>query len=423
MLVVADQPPLRVGGERRLPRAGEPEEDRDLAVVADVRGAVHRDDAVERQPVVHEREDRLLDLAGVLGAADQHLAAGRVEEDEGRAAGAVGLGIGLDRGRVQDERLRLELLELLARRVDEERLREERVPRAVGDDANAEPVRRVGSGERVHDVQVARLQVRDELVAKALEAGVLDRLVHAAPPDPALGARLADDELVPRRAAGVLAGVDDERPALGEARLSARDRCRVEDRGRGPPDDAGLGPDAVHLEAAVVVEPLAIVDAGRGRHRKKERPDAPVWRSYGNRMRLLPPDPPLGDGTVVLRPWQEVDAPAIVAAIDGDPEIAAWLDAIPQPYRLADARAYLAACRRSWADGSGAPFAILDTRSGSVAGSIGARFFDPVRSVAEVGYWVAREARGRSVGHGGCGCSRAGSSTSSASRASSSRPT
>jgi RimJ/RimL family protein N-acetyltransferase len=114
-------------------------------------------------------------------------------------------------------------------------------------------------------------------------------------------------------------------------------------------------------------------------------------------MRLPPPDPPLGDGTVVLRPWQEDDAPAIVAAIGGDPEIAAWLDAIPQPYRLADARAYLAACRRSWADGSSAPFAILDTRSGSVAGSIGARFLDPVRSVAEVGYWVASEARGRGV--------------------------
>jgi RimJ/RimL family protein N-acetyltransferase len=110
-----------------------------------------------------------------------------------------------------------------------------------------------------------------------------------------------------------------------------------------------------------------------------------------------PPDPPLGDGVVVLRPWREDDAPAIVAAIDGDPEIAVWLDAVPQPYSLADAHAYVAQCRRSWADGIGARFAILDARDGSIAGSIGARFSDPVQAVTEVGYWVAREARGRGL--------------------------
>ena len=89
VLVVADQRALGIGRERRLARAGEAEEDRDVAVVADVRRAVHREDALERQAVVHQREDRLLDLARVEGAADQHLLARRVEDDERAGARAV----------------------------------------------------------------------------------------------------------------------------------------------------------------------------------------------------------------------------------------------------------------------------------------------------------------------------------------------
>ena len=76
VLVVADELARRIGGKRRLAGAGEPEEDRDvLPVLRDVRGAVHRRDALERQPVVHHGEDRLLDLAAVERAADDHLAA------------------------------------------------------------------------------------------------------------------------------------------------------------------------------------------------------------------------------------------------------------------------------------------------------------------------------------------------------------
>ena len=78
--------------------------------VVDVRRAVHREDALERKPVVHHREDRLLDLARVERAADQHLGAARVQHDERARPRPVLLRIGLDGGRVQDERLRLEVL-------------------------------------------------------------------------------------------------------------------------------------------------------------------------------------------------------------------------------------------------------------------------------------------------------------------------
>jgi len=114
-------------------------------------------------------------------------------------------------------------------------------------------------------------------------------------------------------------------------------------------------------------------------------------------MRLAPPEPPLADEVVALRPWQVEDAPAVATAIHGDPEIASWLDQVPQPYRLDDARAYIAACRRGWEDGTLASFAVLDPAGRRVLGSLGVRLADLPDGVAEAGYWVAREARGHGV--------------------------
>jgi RimJ/RimL family protein N-acetyltransferase len=114
-------------------------------------------------------------------------------------------------------------------------------------------------------------------------------------------------------------------------------------------------------------------------------------------MRLAPPEPPLADEAVALRPWRADDAPVVAAALDGDPEITRWLDQIPQPYGLDQANAYLAACRRGWEEGAGASFAVLDTADGRVLGSLGIRLADLPDGVAEAGYWVAREARSRGV--------------------------
>ena len=100
---------------------------------------------------------------------------------------------------------------------------------------------------------------------------------------------------------------------------------------------------------------------------------------------------------MALRPWRAEDAPAVVAAIDGDPEIARWLDQVPQPYGLQDAHAYVAACRRGWAEGTAATFAVVDAIDRRLVGSLSLRLADLPAGVAEAGYWVAREARGRGV--------------------------
>jgi [ribosomal protein S5]-alanine N-acetyltransferase len=114
-------------------------------------------------------------------------------------------------------------------------------------------------------------------------------------------------------------------------------------------------------------------------------------------MRLAPPEPPLADELVALRPWRADDAPNLAAALDGDPEITRWLDQIPQPYGLGEAHGYLEACRRGWETGAGASFAILGQIDGTLVGSLGMRLADLPGGVAEAGYWVAREARGRGV--------------------------
>jgi RimJ/RimL family protein N-acetyltransferase len=99
----------------------------------------------------------------------------------------------------------------------------------------------------------------------------------------------------------------------------------------------------------------------------------------------------LTDMIVALRPWEPADAEAIVECVNGDPEISRWLDRIPQPYSVEEARAYIA--------GEAVPgetaFAVIDASSGRPLGSIG---FGPIANeTGEIGYWLRADARGGGV--------------------------
>jgi RimJ/RimL family protein N-acetyltransferase len=100
----------------------------------------------------------------------------------------------------------------------------------------------------------------------------------------------------------------------------------------------------------------------------------------------------LSDEVVVLRPWRKSDAAAIVECIDGDGEISRWLDQVPQPYTLDDALAYIGG--RAGNDRE-TRFAVTDA-AGRVLGSIGASWSE-AHDVAEIGYWIRADARGRGV--------------------------
>jgi RimJ/RimL family protein N-acetyltransferase len=113
-------------------------------------------------------------------------------------------------------------------------------------------------------------------------------------------------------------------------------------------------------------------------------------------MDVRVPETPLSDGVVSLQPWREPDVGELVAALDGDPEIAHWMHQIPQPYTEADARGYISASTTAWRAGSGATFAVRD-ESNRITGSLGMRVIDAQDEVVEVGYWTAAHSRGRGL--------------------------
>ena len=111
--------------------------------------------------------------------------------------------------------------------------------------------------------------------------------------------------------------------------------------------------------------------------------------------RIVLPGEPLVDGATALRPWRDSDIDAIVRACR-DPEIVRWTR-VPENYGEADARAFLLQRYHAVHAGTTAPFAVVDSSSGTLLGSVALMHFAWEHARAEVGYWLAREARG--VGH------------------------
>jgi RimJ/RimL family protein N-acetyltransferase len=98
----------------------------------------------------------------------------------------------------------------------------------------------------------------------------------------------------------------------------------------------------------------------------------------------------LRDGDLELRPWTLDDVPAVVAACNDD-EIRRWLPMIPSPYTEHDARTFI--------EGKVPDVGrhqVATTENGRVVGAIGLDVTKTIRQ-GTIGYWCAREARGRGV--------------------------
>jgi RimJ/RimL family protein N-acetyltransferase len=108
------------------------------------------------------------------------------------------------------------------------------------------------------------------------------------------------------------------------------------------------------------------------------------------------PDPALSDGVVSLRPFTEADVPVITAACR-DPEIPRWT-AIPSPYTELDAREYVSRAPRDRIAGRELSLAVVDANDGHLIGSVGLARFSWDDRKAEIGYWIAPQARQRSAG-------------------------
>jgi RimJ/RimL family protein N-acetyltransferase len=106
--------------------------------------------------------------------------------------------------------------------------------------------------------------------------------------------------------------------------------------------------------------------------------------------RIAPPT--LRDGDVGVRALVETDVHAIVRACR-DPEIPRWTR-VPHPYTPEDARQFIAVAATEARAGEGVALAV--THGGDrLVGTIGLMGIDRSAGQAEIGYWLAREARGR----------------------------
>ncbi|GGN64391.1 acetyltransferase [Streptomyces kronopolitis] len=100
---------------------------------------------------------------------------------------------------------------------------------------------------------------------------------------------------------------------------------------------------------------------------------------------------------LVLRPFEPSDAPAVHAACQ-EPDIPRWTS-VPSPYGVEDAERFVGTVvPEGWRDDTTYNFAVVTRADGSLVGAMGlvrlARLRTPERQ-AELGYWTAREHRGR----------------------------
>lgn len=117
----------------------------------------------------------------------------------------------------------------------------------------------------------------------------------------------------------------------------------------------------------------------------------------GERVGPRPADgqPHLSDGTVTLRPWTPADA-GWVYTVCQDPAVQRWTR-IPVPYSRSDAEEFVGSfAPDEWRRGTGAHFAVV-ADDGRGLGACGLHDIDADNRVAEAGYYVAPEARGRRI--------------------------
>jgi RimJ/RimL family protein N-acetyltransferase len=110
-------------------------------------------------------------------------------------------------------------------------------------------------------------------------------------------------------------------------------------------------------------------------------------------LELSLPDPPLCDGVVALRAWDDQDLDFVVRACQ-DPEIARYSPVIPSPYTEADALQWFEILDSMRLADAGFDLAITRAADGAPLGAIGIGALDRMLASATIGYWLARDARG-----------------------------
>jgi precorrin-6A synthase len=107
---------------------------------------------------------------------------------------------------------------------------------------------------------------------------------------------------------------------------------------------------------------------------------------------LVRPDPPLGDGDLLLRPvGLEADVAAL-RRVYSDPDVQKWMGWSSGLASNEDARTNIERAAREWEQGTWAVFRIVDAATDEVVGGVNLRFAE--HETAEVSYFLRAGARG-----------------------------
>jgi RimJ/RimL family protein N-acetyltransferase len=113
-------------------------------------------------------------------------------------------------------------------------------------------------------------------------------------------------------------------------------------------------------------------------------------------MPALPvPDPPLADDLVRLRPWVEADVHLAFRATQD--ALIQHFTQVPENQSEADLRRFVASREPARRAGEALTLVIADAGSDDLLGVIALLRFEWAQRRGEIGYWVARWARGRGV--------------------------
>jgi RimJ/RimL family protein N-acetyltransferase len=110
---------------------------------------------------------------------------------------------------------------------------------------------------------------------------------------------------------------------------------------------------------------------------------------------MHPPDSPLRDDAVLLRPWVPEDVDAVVDGF-GHPSVTQWFP-VEVPFTKAAASAFVEAAGAAWLADECATFAVIDVETGVAVGGVDVDEIDWAARSGDVGYWLAASARGRGL--------------------------
>ena len=224
MLVIAYKAAVRIGGKGGLTGAGKAEEQRAVALRANVGGAMHGEHALLGKQIVHHGEYALLYFARILAAGNYNGALVEIDYYCGLAVHAVHFGGALEAGGCDYGEAGNEVLELLLGRTDKQLMDEQVLAGKLVNNAHGQMILLISTGKAFEHEQLAALQVSGHAVIYGFVLFFAYGNVYLAPIYIVVNIGRIDHEAVVGGTAGIFAGGHYQRAGLAQRAFAAAKR-------------------------------------------------------------------------------------------------------------------------------------------------------------------------------------------------------